>query len=401
MGQPVRKTIQEVYSNLIKEDPFRTLLIDGNSLLFMCFKDTKVNTDGVLIGPLFQFLLQIRMILTKGDFKYVYVTFDDEYSGVLRYNLYKPYKGNRDKNYADYGVSEYMKQYNENLRRMQNYIFNKNKKNGESVSTVKEYKSEYDKLVDENFDRIRDILCQMFNELYIRWYIDEVTEGDDLIAYYCLHKKENEKIIIVSGDMDLTQLLADDISIYNLHEKKFITPNNFKETFGYYYENVLVKKIFLGDTSDNISNISLLSETKLYEIMPEFLTKKVTVDQVKERVKGLIDERVKNKKKPLKLHTNIIEGVANKEYDGDFYEINKKIIDLKHPLMSDEAIEEIDNMMYTPQDPTDRSYQNLYKLIVDNKIEDLMGDTNFASFFSPFKKIEENEKKLYNDSINS
>jgi hypothetical protein len=78
-----------------------------------------------------------------------------------------------------------MKQYNENLRNMQNYIFNKNKKKTEDKPKVVKEKNDYEKFIDENFARERDILCKYFNELFVRWYMDDIVEGDDLIAYYC------------------------------------------------------------------------------------------------------------------------------------------------------------------------------------------------------------------------
>ena len=104
--QPVRKTIKEVHGSLIKEPPTLTMLVDGNSLLFSSFADDKVNSEGVHYGAIFQFLLQLRIQLTKRQFDKIVVTFDDEYSGVMRYNLYHDYKANRDKHYEDYGVSD-------------------------------------------------------------------------------------------------------------------------------------------------------------------------------------------------------------------------------------------------------------------------------------------------------
>lgn len=388
MPQPVRKTIQETHKELIQEPYFKTLIVDGNSLLFHCMKDDKVNNNNCHYGGIFQFLLQLRMQLTKGEFEYVYVTFDDKYSGILKYQVYPYYKANRDKDYASYVQSEYMKAYNENLKRMQKYLFDKNKKETKD-------KSDYEKFIDENFDRERDRLCLYFNELFIRWQMDEVTEGDDLISYYCHHKKKNEKIVIVTGDMDLSQLLTDDICIYNLNNKKYITHQNFKSYFGMPSENILVKKILCGDYSDNISNISGLSEKGLCELIPEIKEKPITVEDVKKRAQELIDERVKNKKKPLKVHENIVNGISNKEYDGDFYEINEKIINLNKPLLSDEAINEIEATMYSPMDPDGRSIKNLVQLIEEDGIVDLMGDTRFASFFAPFKSLIDKEKKKY------
>lgn len=398
MLQPVRKKIQEIHPDLIKEDPFYTLLVDGNALLFMCMADSTVNGKGEHIGGIFQFLLQLRMMMSKRDFDYVYVTFDNEYSGWLRWQIYKPYKANRDKDYASYGQSDYMKEYNANLKRMQDYFFNKNKKKNPEEFHEKK-KSSFEEFVDANFDRERDTLLKYFEELFIRSIMDDVVEGDDFIAYYCKHKKDNEKIYIMTGDMDLTQLLADDIAIYDLHKKKFITNKNFTDYFGYYYENTMIKKVFCGDTSDNIGNIKGLSEDGFKKLMPEYLTKKITIEDVKTRAQELINERKANKKKPLQMHENIINGVSNKEYDGDFYEINKKIIDLTNPLLTDSAKDEIDSMMYAPQDPEGRSIQNLYRFILEDGIDDLRGDTKFASFFNPFKRLSDKEIKRYTDSI--
>lgn len=395
MGQPVRKTIQEAHSDLIKDETYYTLLVDGNSLLFNCMADTKVNSKGEHYGGIFQFLLQLKMIMQKRTFKYIYVFFDNEYSGWLRWNLYKPYKQNRDKNYQFYGESDYAKAYNEHLKKMQNYFFNKNKKQENNINSRN--KTNWDDFVDANFDRERDILCKYFNELYIRWYIDDVVEGDDLIAYYCQNKEPNEKIYIISSDMDLSQLLSDDIAIYNQQIKKFISNKNFNDYFDVIPENIVIKKIFCGDNSDNIGNIKGLSEKGLLELVPEIKNKPITIEDVKNKAKLLIDERIKNKKKPLKVHENIINGVSNKEYDGDFYEINKKIIDLKTPLLTDDAKNEMDLMMHTVQDTEDRSFKNLYQYIIEDDIVELLGDTRFASFFSVFKTYSENEIKEYNN----
>ena len=398
MPQPIKKKIQETHPEMIQEKPFYTLLVDGNSLLFSCMADPKVNSDGIHYGGVFQFLLQLKIIMSKREFDYIYVFFDNEFSGVLRWQIYPQYKANRDKHYENYGVSDYMKAVNAKVHSMMSYF---NQKNGTAKKNNDRKKSDWDKFIDANFDRERDILCKYFNELYIRWNIDEVTEGDDQIAYYCLHKKPNEKIYIISADMDLTQLLADDICIYNQKEglKKFITNKNFYENFGYDYRNVLVKKVFTGDSSDNIGNISLLSEDGFFKLMPEAKKREITIEEVKDRAQKLIDERISEKKKPLKLHENIVNGVSNKEYAGDFYEINKKIIDLKHPLLSDEAKEEMDAMMHAPQDPEGRSFKNLSEMIREDNIEELMGDTKFASFFVPFKSFADREIKRYKESI--
>ena len=240
MAQPVRKNIIETHPELNEKSTY-TLLVDGTNVLRVCMKDDKINTHGIHYGGVFQFLLQLKILMQKKDFDYIYVFFDDEDSGILRYQIYNEYKANRDKNYAEKcgEVSDYMKQYNENLKAMQNAIFNKSKK-------VKKEKvlNDYEKLVKENFGREREILMRYFNELYIRWIFNDKTEGDDLIAYYVNNKKVNDKVVIVSSDEDLTQLISDTVCIYNPRLKKFISHKNFKELKGFVHENVVLRKVF-------------------------------------------------------------------------------------------------------------------------------------------------------------
>ena len=387
MGQPVRKTIKETHSD-INVKPFYTLLVDGNNVLRYCFKDTRTNSEGVHYGGVFQFLLQLKIMLLKKDFDYIYCLFDDGDSGILRYAFYNDYKANRDKNYGSHAnLGEYGKAYEAKLKQMQNFLFNKNK--------PKKEKTDEEKFIDENFARERDILLKYFNELYIRWIFHETVEGDDFIAYYCKHKKPEERIVIMSSDQDLTQLISDTVCVYDHRIDKFISKNNIIKLRGIPSENVVIEKIFCGDASDNIKNIAGVSKARLHELIPEIEKRPITIEEVKERAQKCIDERIAQKKKPLKWHENIVNGVCNGNYNGDFYEINKKIIDLSNPLLTDDAIEEIDSMMYNVQDIEGRSFSNLYNYIVEDGIDELKNESKFASFFEQFKILADKEIKRY------
>lgn len=398
MGQPIRKNIIETHGEQIAKKPIYTLLCDGNSLLKVAMKDTRVNSKGEHVGGIFQFLLQLRKLIVQREWDYVYCFFDDTYSGILRYNLYTPYKANRDKHYEDYdsdvNKSDYMKAVDARIAAMAKYFSKKNYE--QKVKDKKEVTQE--DIDDANFERERGRLFYYFNELFVRWVMDEKgTEADDLIAYYVKNRKPEEKIVIVSTDMDLTQLMSNDVYIYNPHLHKNITSLNFKKEFGYPYENVVTKKILCGDVSDNISNIAGLSEKKLFEIMPEMAQRPVSVPEVIDRAKELINERIQAKKKPLKVCENIVAGIANKEYNGDFYEINKKIIDLSEPLLTPEAKEEMEAITYAPQDPSERNFTNLYRIALEDDIIDLKDENHFSTFFSVFKPFINREIKKFNN----
>ena len=414
MSQPVRQTIQATHPELGAK-PFYTLIIDGNNLLRQSMADEKVNADGLHYGGIFQFLLQIRMMLTS-DYKYdyVYVVFDDTDSGILRYQIYNEYKANRDKNYARHlmeggtgEVSDYWRRLNRTIKGMEKAIYNKSQKRrraeerdmNEEERRAHEERQKKKEIVDENFERERNLIMMYCIELSIRVLFDDKTEGDDFIAYYVQHKKPEERIVIVSTDNDLTQLISPTVAVYNRFLKKYLNVKNFKKIKGYPVENVTLKKIFCGDVSDNVGNIKGLSENRLMELMPEIAERPVTVEEVKQRAQEKIDERMQEKKKPLQWHENIIHGVSNKDYEGDFYEINRRIIDLSQPLLTESAERDIEAMMYAPLEPDDKSFSNLYTMVKRDKIEDLVDPNKFSNFFVPFKELADREKRRYLEAM--
>lgn len=387
MAQPVRKIIAEAHPE-IAEKPIYTLLVDGTNVLKICEVASRVNTRGEEYGAFFTFLVKMKALLKKKDFDYVYVVFDDDNSGIMRYRLYNEYKANRDKNYETFmdGESDYVKAYNENLRKMRASIFGKKAKKEKTPEEIKK---------KEDFARQRHMLMKYFEELFIRCICDHDTEGDDIMAYYVMNKKPNEKVVIVSGDMDLTQLLAPDVCIFNPRTNSFVTYENFKSLNGYPSENVLIKKIFCGDTSDNIGNIDGLSEGKLFDIMPEMKDRPVTIEEVKNRAKYLNEERVNNKKKPLKVLENVVNGVSRRNYEGDFYEINEKIINLRKPLLTNSAIEELNSMRYAPIDPEGRSFGNVAVYVTEDDITELLDSNKFSNFFVEFNALAHREKTKF------
>ena len=52
-----------------------------------------------------------------------------------------------------------------------------------------------------------------------------------------------------------------------------------------------------GDVSDNIKGIKGLGEKTFFELFPEAKNTKLTIDDIIEKSKKLVEERIKNKKK--------------------------------------------------------------------------------------------------------
>ena len=56
--------------------------------------------------------------------------------------------------------------------------------------------------------------------------------------------------------------------------------------------------------------------------------------------------------------------------------------------------------MHAPLDPDGRDYKNLYKIVLNNDLTDILNEGKFSSFFSDFNQLIENEKKFYEKSQN-
>lgn len=384
MSQPIPKKVKENNPNLGVKT-FNTLLVDGSNILELSsLGDKTISSNGKQVGGIQQFLLQIKILMMKANFRYVYVFWDGDNSGYYRYLVNEQYKSNRDKNFiVDDGLSDYMKEFNANIKRMQNYIFNK--KNKEKTDQQKKDK--------EIFYEQREIIMSCLEELFVRQVVCDKVEADDLIGYYVKNKKPNERIVIMSNDRDLTQLIADDVIIYIQSTKKFINKKNHTEEMGYYYENVLLKKMICGDASDSIKGIKGVGEITLFKNFPQLKERKVELEEIIDGARKINEERAKLKQKPLQWAKNIVEGITEGAQGDRIYEINKKIIDLKNPLMTDEAKEIMDSMMYAPIDPEGRSYDNLYKILCDAGVDDLKDPTRFSNFFIEYAYLIDKEKK--------
>ena len=338
----------------IKETFTNTLLVDGNSLfktgLFAA--KTTYTRMGEHIGGLYAFITMLRKLLNENLYHNVYVFWDGNFSGKLRYNIYEAYKSGRGKDYIN-GTKP--KDESELLQRLK----------------VQEY----------------------LEELYVRQIEDEVIESDDFIAYYCLIRKPNEKITICSGDSDLFQLINENINMYFLKSKSYINVDNFKKEIGFPKENAKLIKIFCGDDSDSIKGVKGLGKDGFFEMFPEIKERICTFDEIINKTKELQQERLDNKLKPLKKLDNIINGITDGVQGNRLYEINEQLVDLSKPMMTEEGIEMLEDLIDSKLSD-DRSIKSVYEKMKRDGIEELLGDYRIIDYLTPFKLLSEREKKI-------
>ena len=185
----------------------------------------------------------------------------------------------------------------------------------------------------------------------------------------------------------MTQLISDTVCIYNPRDKEFITKENAVKKLGILSENIVLQKIICGDVSDNIKGVKGVGLDTLKKLFPEFTDKKLDLDFVIGRSKELLEQRKAEKKKPLKSLENIVNGTTDGCQGDRLYEINKKIIDLSTPLLTEEAKKTMDDELYAVIDTTDRNIKNIYEIVSENKINDILDENKFGNILEPFGRI--------------
>lgn len=383
MKQPIKRKIAAA-NGITNEKQIYTLIVDGNNLLKRSLTDKRMNNSGEQYGGVVRFINRLGIILSKKDFDYCIVSWDGPGSGILRWRMYEDYKANRDKHYDILNAETDYDKYCRDFRRK---VIEARKK----MPTVR---GETD---EEAFQRQKNIIQDILEELCIRQYEFEDVEGDDIVAYYVKNKKPNEKVVIMSTDRDMTQLISDSVIIWNPSKDDFVTTKNSVQALGITHENIVLEKILCGDVSDNIKGVKGLGEQTLIKYFPELVTTKTDLETVVRRSKELLEERKANKQKPLKVLENIVNGVTDGCQGDKLYEVNRKIIDLSEPLLTEEAKEYLDYRLYGVIDTSERDTKNVYRIVEKNKMFDMLDEEKFGNILAPYSRIITMERKRYGE----
>ena len=326
----------------------KTLLIDGDNLFKIGFHGVKdLYSDGSHVGGIYHFINTIRKFLEEHNHDKVITFWDGDRNSSVRKSLYPDYKENRRTLMNEHKYDSYLTQKN----RVKMYL----------------------------------------EEVFVRQVEVDDNEADDLIAYYS-QIATDEDIIIFSGDKDFTQLISNNLTVYYPLTKTYykngsnIEINKVKIP----HYNVLLCKIFVGDTSDNIFGVESLGEKTLVKLFPQIQQKPCTVDEILDFAKNL------PQKKPSKTLLNILTGKTKNGILGeDIYKLNEKIINLKKPLITEEGKKTVEEIYRDRLDPTNRGYKNLMKLMMEDGLFKYLpkNDEAWVYFLKPFMKLTRKEKR--------
>ncbi len=325
------------------------LLVDGDNLLTIGFFGLKNHFyKGKHIGGIYHFINTLRRSFETYHLDKIVVFWDGENGSHQRRQIYHLYKENR-----------------RNRIRSEEEL--------------------------DNYNYQRNRIKQYLEELYVRQGEFEYCETDDCVAYY-VQNSPNETKIIYSSDGDLTQLVSEKTSIYNPSHGKLYKTNDII-TYSHediHISNVKLVKMLCGDPSDNISGIKSMGLKRLLSLYPEIKNRAVTIEEILERTNLLFEDDKTNW-----LYKNILTGVTKYGVFGnEFFEINKRIVSLEEPFLTDEAKDTIDSLINDLLDPEGRSYKNMMKMMTEDGIFNLLpkSDDRWTSFLNPFLRLTRKEK---------
>lgn len=336
----------------------KTLLVDGQWNLKRNFKSTPnlKSSNNTLCGGVIGFILSLKSIMNKVLPDRVVIAWDGFNAGKLRYDIYKPYKAKRKKDF-------------ENEQRMIET---------EGVTSPEDM---------EAMEMLRQkmLLQNILEELFVRQMEVDYIEADDLIAQYVL-KSENddEQIFIYSRDKDFLQLISDKVSVITSDSLWTLNREEYEKKYNHTLDNELLFKSFEGDKGDGIEKVKGINRQTLIDWFPNIAKEKYTYQR-------LVDECYEAKKDKKRGKALIYDKIINAQ---DVLYRNAKLINLKKPFLNKEARHLVDIVKHGTLE--EREISTAINTFREHGLMIHVGEDYVDLFFSPFYSLMLKEKDYAN-----
>lgn len=261
------------------------VIIDGNAIIHRAYHALPpLTAKGTMVNAVYGFTTMLLKTINDLKPDYLAVSFDVA-GGTFRHEKYKEYKGTRIK--AD----------------------------------------------QELYDQIP--LCYQVAEAFdIPIYTKKGYEADDVIATAVAQVKSQKtkvKSVVVSGDMDLLQIVDDNTGVYTLRKGLSDTvlydAKSVKEKYGFGPEHIVDYKALRGDASDNIPGVPGIGEKTATELIQKF----GSVDNIYQEIKKT---RKQENTPDIKqsILKKLIAGEESAKMSFELATIHRKVPDLNFKL---------------------------------------------------------------------
>ena len=183
-------------------------LIDGSAYIYRAYHAIAplTNSKGVATNAVLGFVKMVQKLINENSPKYIAIAFDSK-GPVFRHDLYKEYKANRPP-------------MPEDLR--------------EQIPYIKQFVTASKLLSLE----------------------ESGVEADDILASVAVKYTEaGYKVVIVSGDKDLLQLVNDDVTMFDPMKNKVMDILEVEKKYGVRPDQLLDFMALVGDSADNVPGV--------------------------------------------------------------------------------------------------------------------------------------------------
>jgi DNA polymerase-1 len=134
------------------------------------------------------------------------------------------------------------------------------------------------------------------------------TEADDLLMSAALQATaQGMKVVIVTTDKDLGQVVSDTISIFDPFKETFITPETIQSSYGFAPSQLPFYFALVGDASDNIPGVAGIGPKTAQKLVQTFKSLDALYARIDEvgpsRVRSLLEVDKQNAELSLELFT--------------------------------------------------------------------------------------------------
>ncbi|MCP4754315.1 MAG: DNA polymerase I [Proteobacteria bacterium] len=257
------------------------LLIDGSSYIFRAFYGVRAdlkNREGLPTNAVFGFKNMLFQLLKQENPSHCIMVFDKP-GPTFRNEIYSEYKANRE-------------------------------------AAPDDLKVQFEPIYELN---------RFLNIPIIR---RDGVEADDVIGSLARKFSPQIKVVIISGDKDLTQLVTDKVYMLDTMKKKLYTPNIVKEQFGVGPKLIPEYLAMTGDSSDNIPGavgVGPKTATKLFSRFGSIEEIYRNIDSLKGKQK----ENIASSKDSVELSLKLTKIRCDLQFDSALDDYVRKDPDLE------------------------------------------------------------------------
>ncbi len=219
-------------------------LIDGSAYIYRAYHAIAplTNSKGVATNAVLGFVKMVQKLINENSPKYIAIAFDSK-GPVFRHDLYKEYKANRPP-------------MPEDLR--------------EQIPYIKQFVTASNLLLLE----------------------ESGVEADDILASVAVKYTEaGYKVVIVSGDKDLLQLVNDDVTMFDPMKNKVMDRVEVEKKYGVRPDQLLDFMALVGDSADNVPGVPGVGP----KTAEKLISAHGSLDGLYEQVDGLKKSKMKEK----------------------------------------------------------------------------------------------------------